>query len=394
LLEALDESVRDACKPGRNATFLSGGLDSSTILGLASRHTQGSVAPYTIGFDEPAYDETRFARIAAERFGVKLNRYEAKPEDVVDAIATVASAYDEPFGNSSAIPTYLCAKFAASSGEPGLLAGDGGDELFAGNQRYRTQQVFEKYFSIPAPLRRRVLEPLFLGPFATTSFFPVRKVRRYIEQARLPMPDRLQTYNYLEAHGIDRVFTARFIEAVDAASPLRHLRAVYAEADTDDLIDKMLYLDWKLTLADNDLRKVTTMCEAAGVTVQFPMLDNRLIDIACKIPGPEKMRHGNLRDFFKTSVHELLPEAIINKKKHGFGLPFGPWFARSESLRNQMVALLDNLGGRDIIRKDYVEFVRKATLEDHAGYFGEMIWLMCIFESWLSLRSQWRSYRL
>ena len=106
------------------------------------------------------------------------------------------------------------------------------------------------------------------------------------------------------------------------------------------------------------------------------------------------MRHGNLRDFFKRSVQELLPETIINKTKHGFGLPFGPWFARSESLRNRMVALLDNLGGRNIIRKDYVEFVRKATLEEHAGYFGEMIWLMCIFESWLSLRPEWRSYRL
>jgi asparagine synthase (glutamine-hydrolysing) len=394
LLDALDESVRAACSTRRTATFLSGGLDSSTVLGLATRHLPGAVSPYTIGFDEPTYDETRYARIAADHFGVSLNRREVTPADVVDAIEKVASAYDEPFGNSSAIPTYFCATAAASAGETRILAGDGGDELFAGNQRYRTQQVFEKYLSLPSLLRSRVIEPLFLNVFFSTGFFPIRKVRRYVEQARLPMPDRLQTYNYLHAHGVDSIFTPRFIDAVDATSPLRHLRAVYAESATDCLVDKMLYLDWKLTLADNDLRKVTTMCESAGIAVQFPMLDNRLIDLACEIPGRVKMRGGNLRDFFKKSVRSLLPDAIINKTKHGFGLPFGPWFARSKPLRDHMVTLLDSLGRRDIVRRDYVDFIRKATLEEHAGYYGEMIWLMCVLESWLAARAEWRSYRL
>jgi asparagine synthase (glutamine-hydrolysing) len=91
-------------------------------------------------------------------------------------------------------------------------------------------------------------------------------------------------------------------------------------------------------------------------------------------------------------VRSLLPEAIIKKSKHGFGLPFGPWFARSESLRNHVVERLDNLARRNVVRPDYLDFIRKATLEDHAGYFGEMIWLMCVFESWLSARPEWRGY--
>jgi asparagine synthase (glutamine-hydrolysing) len=394
LLKALDDSVGSACPPNRAATFLSGGLDSSTVLGFASRHRPGATAPYTIGFDEPAYDETRYARIAADHFGVALNRYEVTPDDVVDAIENVAVAYDEPFGNSSAIPTYFCAKAALAAGETLLLAGDGGDELFAGNARYRTQQIFSKYDAVPAAVRSLLLEPVFLRMFATTPFLPIRKARRYIEQAKEPMPDRLQSYNYLRVHGMDKIFTPGLLESVDANVAIEHLRSVYAEPATDNLVDKMLYLDWRLTLADNDLRKVTTMCETAGIEVRYPMLDNRLIDLACRIPGDLKMRGGNLRDFYKRAVKSFLPDAIITKSKHGFGLPFGPWFTRSQALRERMIALLDSLAGRNIIRPDYIDFVRKATLEEHAGYYGEMIWLMCVFESWFAARPAWRAYKL
>jgi asparagine synthase (glutamine-hydrolysing) len=395
LLAALTASVADLCAPRRVATFLSGGLDSSTVVGLAARHRGGAaVAPYTIGFDEPAYDETRYARIAADHFDVRLNRYEVTPQDVIDAIAEIAAAYDEPFGNSSAIPTFFCAKAAALAGETTMLAGDGGDELFAGNARYRTQTIFARYDAVPAALRRSVLEPIFLGLFAKTQFFPLRKVRRYIEQARLPMPDRMQSYNFLVMHGMERVFTDRFLEAVDAKAPIEHLREVYAQCAAESLVDRMLYLDWKLTLADNDLRKVTTMCEAAGVEVLFPMLDNRLIDLACRIPGDVKLRHGNLRDFFKKSVSSVLPKEIITKTKHGFGLPFGPWFSRSAPLRKHVTDKLDGLLERGIVRPDYIEFIRKATLEEHAGYYGEMLWLMCVLESWLAARPRWAGYKL
>jgi asparagine synthase (glutamine-hydrolysing) len=122
------------------------------------------------------------------------------------------------------------------------------------------------------------------------------------------------------------------------------------------------------------------------------MLDNLLIDLACEIPGDVKMRGGNLRDFFKKAVTGFLPDAILTKTKHGFGLPFGPWFARSEPLRAHMVALLDSLGRRNVVRKDYIDFIKKATLEEHAGYYGEMVWLLCVFESWLDQRPAYRSY--
>jgi len=394
LLETLEGAIRSISSPERTASFLSGGLDSSTVLGLARMHFPGTVTPYTIGFDEPEYDETRFAQAAAQHFGATLNRYEVTPEDVIDAMSAVSESFDEPFGNSSAIPTYYCARAAVAGGEHTILAGDGGDELFAGNERYRTQQIFGLYHKLPRMLRAGVVEPLFLRTWSSSTLAPIRKIRRYVEQAIVPMPDRLQTYNFLYARGLEDIFTARFLEAIDAESPLRHLREVFAEPDTEDLVDRMLYLDWKLTLGDNDLRKVTVMCERAGIHVKFPMLDNRLIELACRIPGTAKMPRGKLRGFYKTAVRSLLPRVVLQKRKHGFGLPFGPWFARSARLRSQMLGLLDSVGCRDVIRKDYVDAVRRATLGEHPGYYGGMIWLLCVFESWLSARPEWSSYRV
>ena len=138
-----------------------------------------SLKAYTIGFDEHGYDETEYAKLAASTYDVPISIYNVTPEDILATIDIVADSFDEPFGNSSAIPTYHCAAFAAEDGQSVLLAGDGGDELFSGNERYRTQQIFSWYQRVPRFLRKGVLEPFFLGPMAKTEFLPVRKARRY-----------------------------------------------------------------------------------------------------------------------------------------------------------------------------------------------------------------------
>ena len=132
------------------------------------------------------YDEMEFARASAKHFDVNLIEYYVTPDDVVDALPIIANAYDEPFGNASAIPAYYCAKVARDHGKSCLLAGDGGDELFAGNERYAKQKIFELYGYVPDPLRR-VIEPMaFHIPF-------LGKLKSYIEQANIPLPDRMET---------------------------------------------------------------------------------------------------------------------------------------------------------------------------------------------------------
>src|SRR5205823_8835006 len=136
-------------------------------------------------------------RIASKHFGARAHEYYVTPSDVVDAVPKIAAAYDEPFGNASAVPTYYCALRAAQDGKDVMLAGDGGDEIFGGNTRYAKQKVFEWYWRIPGALRKAI-EPLALNVPALAQIGPVRKAASYVRQARVPLPERLYTYVFLE----------------------------------------------------------------------------------------------------------------------------------------------------------------------------------------------------
>lgn len=383
LHEALAEAVGWSDPQKDAGAFLSGGLDSSTISGLLARHQAGSARTFTIGFDANGYDEIRYARIAAKHFGNTAYEYHVTPSDVVDTIDRIACAYDEPFGNSSAVPTYYCARLAAQTGVSVMLAGDGGDEIFAGNERYAKQKVFETYFRVPSALRRGFVEPLaFHLPFGT-RLLPVRKLRRYIEQAQVPLPDRLQTYNFLHMTSHADMFTPAFVRHVDPERPLTLLRDEYRRVDADP-VDRMLYLDWKFTLADNDLRKVTVMCEQAGVEVRFPMLDNNVVELSTRVPPEILLPRFNLRHFYREAMRGFLPDQILSKSKHGFGLPFGVWLATSPELMKIADECFTGMRQREIFRADYLDDLLRRHRTEHAGYYGTMIWQIVVLEKWLA----------
>ena len=158
LRSTLKRSVSNAIEgEERVGAFLSGGLDSSSVVGMLAELSEGQAEAFSIGFSAKGYDEMEYARIAAKHFGVKLNEYYVTPDDVVNALPLIATSYDEPFGNSSALPAWFCANFAAQNGINTLLAGDGGDELFAGNERYAKQKLFQHYYKLPKLLREGVV---------------------------------------------------------------------------------------------------------------------------------------------------------------------------------------------------------------------------------------------
>jgi len=144
-----------------------------------------------------------------------------------------------------------------------------------------------------------------------------------------------------------------------------------------------MHIDLKFTLADNDLRKVGTMTEAAGVEVRFPLLDDRMVTFANHLPVDYKVRGSRLRWFFKEALRDLLPEKIINKEKHGFGLPFGVWSASHGPLTELCSATLSDLGRRRWIKPAYLEQILRRQREDHATYYGVMIWVTMMLETWL-----------
>ena len=196
--ELLREAVRRTV--GRDTdigAFLSGGTDSSTVAGLLAEMGRGPARTYSIGFSADGFDEMEYARITSRHFSTEAHEYYVTPQDVVDAIPVIAAAYDEPFGNASAVPTYLCARMAHADGVRVMLAGDGGDEIFGGNVRYAKQKVFEAYWAIPAGLRRTLIEPLAMNARGATFIPPLRKLQSYVRQASVPLPDRLESYNFL-----------------------------------------------------------------------------------------------------------------------------------------------------------------------------------------------------
>ncbi|WP_084318724.1 asparagine synthetase B family protein [Deferrisoma camini] len=368
--------------PDRTGCFLSGGTDSSSVAGYYTRLAGRPARTFSIGFDEPGYNELDYAHTAARHFGTEQHDAFVTPAQVLELLEHLPSVYDEPFGNSSVIPTYYCARFAREHGVEVLLAGDGGDEIFGGNERYVTNLVFERYRRIPGPLRKGVIEPLVR---ALPGRGVVYKAQRYIRRANIPNPDRFYSYNLLYEEGAARVFRPEFLDQVDPESFLRLARRHYAAAAPAHDTDRLLYLDMKFTITDNDLRKVTQMTEAAGVRVRYPLLDRDLVDFTATIPPELKVRPGRNRYVFKRAMDGFLPREIIEKTKHGFGLPVGPWFARHPQL-NALVRdalLTPSAHIRDWIRPEFLEELHQGLYGDSPSYAGGNLWVFLVLEMWM-----------
>ncbi|MFK8030986.1 MAG: asparagine synthetase B [Gammaproteobacteria bacterium] len=384
-LSTLGTAVDLAAHSATSGAFLSGGLDSSTVCGLLQKQRSSKANVFTIGFAQEGYDELEYARLAANHFGLNLTSYYITPEDVRNAIPEVARAYDEPFGNSSAVPTLVCARMAKANGIDTMLAGDGGDELFGGNERYATQKLFSYYDYMPTVIDKALMRPFFFreSVMKRSSGFQ-HKVRRYIEQASMEMPERTQNYNLLHLMGADAIFTPEFLNAIDPDEPRKLLRAEYWQEGIPDQLERLLFMDNKFTLADNDLRKVNRMCSLAGVQVKFPMLDDNMVSFSNKVPSNVKLKGQELRSYFKNEARSFLPEEIINKSKHGFGLPFGEWLKLDPELSSHVHSNIRNLRDRDVFAPEFVDDLMDKHENQHAAYYGNLVWVMAMLEEWLS----------
>jgi asparagine synthase (glutamine-hydrolysing) len=382
----LRDAVAAQLGRGKAACFLSGGTDSSTVAGMIGEASGRAAATYSIGFDADGYDEMAYARLAARHFGTEHHEYYVTPDDLVRSIGSVASSYDQPFGNSSALPAYYCARMARDDGVERILAGDGGDELFGGNTRYAKQRVFNAYGAVPEGLRRGLVEPLF-GVGALRSVPILRKVSSYVDQARQPMPLRMQTYNLLSRLGVARVLTPGFLGAIDADDPTRQQAATWSHAETSSQLNRQLAFDWRYTLAETDLPKVCGTTRLAGLEVGFPMLDARLVDFSLQLPEAYKLRGLKLRWFFKEALRGFLPDQILTKKKQGFGLPFGVWATRHAGLARLAADSLGSLAERGIVQPAFIRALLDRHLAEHPGYYGEMVWILMMLEQWLQVHA-------
>lgn len=379
-LALLRQSVAEAAEQASTGAFLSGGTDSSTVAGMLREVTGEAPRTYSIGFDAEGFDEVGYARIAARRFETRHREYYVTPGDVVSAVPRVAAVHDQPFGNASAVPTYYCAKLARGDGVDTLLGGDGGDELFGGNARYATQYFYSLYGDLPQPLRQAVLEPA-VGLLPGVGI--IGKARRYMAHASMPMPARYDHYNLLQRLGPETVFTGEFLGGVCRAAPAEQVERAYRSSNADSLINRMLALDFKYTLADNDLPKVVRSSELAGVDVRFPLLHDEVVAFSARLSPGLKLRGPRLRYFFKKALQDFLPPEIITKTKHGFGLPFGRWLHSHAPLRQLAFESLSDLKRRHIVRAEFIDQLTGAHVNSHADYYGTMVWILMMLEQWL-----------
>jgi asparagine synthase (glutamine-hydrolysing) len=198
------------------------------------------------------------------------------------------------------------------------------------------------------------------------------------------MPERMETYNLLDRLGPERILSDDYLARINRGMPMTLLRETYHGAHAGHMLNRMLAVDMRFTLADSDLPKVTGACDLAGIEVAFPFLDEPLMEFAAALPPHEKVRGTRLRHLFKEALREFLPAEILTKKKQGFGLPFGLWLVEHRGLRELTGDSLASLKGRGMVRPEFIDELLGRYQDEHAAYYGTMVWTLLMLEQWLA----------
>ena len=366
----------------RWGTFLSGGTDSSSITGILARTNQKiRVDSFSIGFAEAGYDEMSYSRIAAKHFGLESHELNVDENDAVALIPRLAKAFAEPFGNASAIPTFYCADLARKNGKEFLIAGDGGDEIFGGNERYAKDQVFTWYYHAPTPVRW--IGALVAKLLSGFDFSIAKRVSNMIRRGQMPNPDRFYSDDSFASDHFEELLTPPFRAAIKLDESLDIQRSLFIRVGTKSELHRLMYLDLKLTIAESDLVKVITATKLAGIDVAFPYLDRRLVDYTGKLPARFKVNRLKKRYLFMLAMESVLPIEIRQKKKQGFGLPVAVWLRRKGKMHDLMNSVV--LSERALSRGYFnAEFIRNLIAQHECGSwdYSSEIFRLLMLELW------------
>jgi asparagine synthase (glutamine-hydrolysing) len=356
--------------------FLSGGVDSTVVVGLMSRLSRGPIQTFSVGFEEePTYDETDYARLAARAFGTHHREIRIPPPSP-ELVEKLVHFHDGPFGDSSAIPTYLVSRLAREQVKV-VLNGDGGDEIFAGYLRFWAAATSER---IPAWLARAGSACAELLPYPPSPRHPVRRLRRWAEAARLPLPERyLRWVGYLPAE-LPAIFQ-RPAEVADREAVLDHLAAPL-DLGGASALKRVLHLNFRTYLPEDLLVKMDRCSMAHGLEARSPLLDTALTEFAARLPDRFQLRGFKTKVLLRKAFRDLIPGPILRRPKMGFGIPLGPW------LRGPLRGyLLDQVGGSrsrifDFLKPERVEPYLKAHLAGERD-FGHQLFALLTLEIWM-----------
>jgi len=351
--------------------FLSGGIDSSAVVATMASMRSEPVKTFSIGFTETEYDELRHARKVAETFATEHHELVLRP-DVVDLAEDLAWFLDEPFGDTSAIPTYMVSKLAAEHVTV-VLTGDGGDELFGGYDKYITDQEEQRFDRIPRPVRRALGAVGRRLPEGATG-------KRFLEHLALDGSSRyLDASTLFRGQQLRKLFQDDAYEQISAHNPWAGSLECLDRNDLDGL-SALQYCDLNTYLPLDILTKVDRMAMAHSLEARPPLLDHKLVEFAARIPARFRIHNGSTKYLFKQAMRGLLPDDIIDRPKHGFAVPLASWFRGELAGFARELLCSDRSRQRGLFKTDYIE--RLIQLHEGGRNIDLQLWTLVSLELW------------
>lgn len=360
--------------------FLSGGIDSSTVVALMSEYSSGPVKTFSIGFEEEAYNELPYARLVAQRYGTDHHEFIVKP-DALAILPELVWHYNEPYADSSAIPTYYLSKMTREHVKV-TLSGDAGDENFAGYERYLASRIAGRYDKLPRLLRRSLEWGIGalpeVGPFQGLY----RRGKRFFAVASEEPRQRYARWvGFFTNAGKEELYTRAFREATARSDSIELLLQAYDAVDAFDFVNATLGVDVAMYLPEDLLVKMDIASMAHSLEVRSPMVDHVFMEFAASIPSGLKLKGLTKKYIFKQAVRGLLPKSIIDRPKMGFGVPIDRWFRRE--LREMAYDTL--LDRRCLDRGLFRQAVVQRLLDEHVSGRAEWhfhLWSLLFLELW------------
>jgi asparagine synthase (glutamine-hydrolysing) len=357
--------------------FLSGGVDSASVVATAVRESGSRLRTFSIGFDDPRYNELAAARVVAERYDTDHHEFVVRP-DAAGILPELACRYGEPYADSSAVPTYYLSRLARQHITV-AINGDGGDESFAGYRRYRAHAMAERAASIPGFAAAARYAGRWL-PNAGVSRSALYDANRFLAGLGRPAHARYaQWFGLFE--GMQHLFGDVLRPAEPAADPLHHLAAAFERHADLHPVDRCMAADVALYLPDDLLVKVDIATMAHGLEARSPLLDHRLMEFAARLPVSLKLRGGRGKYVFKRAVTGIVPEEVLRRPKTGFGVPLDSWFR--EDLKEFVHDVLSDR--RTAARGYFRPGAVRSMLDEHMSgrrAHGHRLWALLMLEYW------------
>jgi asparagine synthase (glutamine-hydrolysing) len=365
--------------------FLSGGLDSTIIVAVMSQLMREPVRTFSIGFEgDAAFDETAIARNTAKRFGTEHTEFRVKPS-AVDLLDTLIYHHDGPFGDSSAIPTFLVSKLTREHVTV-ALTGDGGDEVFAGYLRFSAALAGNHVPAWTSGLASKLIAAL---PAPRHERHVLARAKRFLRHARLPLLDRLTAWAAVFYDDVEALLEPSFRERIGAVDRHAHLAGLGGIEGASPL-NQLLAANFHSYLHDDLLIKADRMSMANSLEARAPFLDRALMEYVAGLPDDYKLSGGTTKAILREAFNDVVPDEVKRGAKKGFGVPLDGWF------RGELRDLVrDTLLSPNALMRTYVSqpYVRRLVDEHLAGAanHGHRLWTLLTFERWLHLLPTWRA---